>query len=197
VNAFRLSWVAVLALLLPVGAAAGIYRWTDDSGTTVYSNTPPAKGANVKDVKLVVQDDPARPAPKEKDQAPRREQELEQRIATLERDIQAMQSAPQSAPPVYPAPVYQPPVYQAPVYQAPVYQAPPPAPADYYAGSYPYPPSDYPPPYAYPYVVVVRPARRFLPRPFLARPFFAPRFFAPHFVSRPFVLAHGAMHARR
>jgi hypothetical protein len=148
-RAFGLSWVAALALLVPVTAAAGIYRWTDESGTTVFSDTPPAKSTKVKNVQLVVQDD-LQAKDTDEARARRREQELEQRIARLEREVQAMQYAPAQ------------------------YQAPPAPPADYYAGGYPsYPPSYYPyypTPYAYPYVVVVRPAHRFF------APRFAPRF---------------------
>lgn len=174
-GAFRWSWIALLALLVPAAASARIYKWTDESGRTVYANAPPAKASKVKNVQVVVEDDAPAPAASKdtgaaKDagqaDARRRQQELEQRIATLEREVQAMQYAKQYAPAQY--------------------AAPPPPPPDYYAGSYPaYSPTYYPPyypAYAYPYLVVVRPVHRFFP---------------PHFASRPIAFRHGIMRARR
>src|ERR1051325_12069734 len=84
------------------------YKWTDESGRTVYADAPPAKASKVKHVEVVIDDDPP---------TRRREQELEQRIARLEREVRAAQSA----PPQYPA--------AAPQYPTAL---PPP---DYYASS--------------------------------------------------------------
>ena len=158
-SAFGLSWILALALLVPATSFARIYKLTDESGRTVYADAPPAKASKVKNVEVVIDDDPP---------TRRREQQLEQRIARLEREVRAAQYA----PPHYPA--------AAPQYQAAL---PPPAPPDYHANSsYGYPGSFYSLPYAYPYVVIARPAGRF---------------FAPRFASRPFGFRQGVMHARR
>jgi hypothetical protein len=145
VNAFGVSWVLAIALLVPATSFARIYKWTDESGRTVYADAPPAKASKVKHVEVVIDDDPP---------TRRREQELEQRIARLEREVRAAQSA----PPQYPA--------AAPQYPTAL---PPP---DYYASSsYGYPGSFYPLPYSYPYVVIARPAPRFFAPRFASRSF--------------------------
>ena len=103
---------------------------------TVYSNVLPEKSP--KNVQMVVEEKPADRAPTA--EAMRREQQLLERIANLERQLQAQQ-------------------YQ----QYPQYIPQPPPSVDYggyYQGYYP------PYPYSYPYVVVTRrfigPARSFV-----------------------------------
>src|SRR5258705_6610791 len=133
-------------LLVPTAASAKIYKWTDEKGTTVFSNTPPGVEREAKDVEVVVEDEKAPTLTAQQAayaEAQRREQQLEERIYNLERQVQTQQQQYQ--------PQYQP-------------LTPPPSP-DYYGGSY-YP--DYYPGYAAPYVVFstgfARPAhRRFSP----------------------------------
>ena len=143
----RVKFFAALALLVPLAAQATIYKWTDEDGRVVIANHLPETGA--KNVQVVMKDDPPAPAATNRD--------LQERIARLEQQVQAMQSAP-------PAPAYAPP-------------APAPMP-DYYSAPYYYPPAYYPPPYyAYPVaavaVRVIRPARFFN----------APRFASARFAS--------------
>jgi hypothetical protein len=139
------SWLAVL-LLVPTAASAKIYKWTDEKGTTVFSNTSPGVERKAKDVEVVVEDEKAPTLTSQQvayAEALRREQQLEERIYNLEHQAQAQ---PQ------PQPQYQP------QYQSPM----PPPPPDYYGGSY-YP--NYYPGYGYPFAVlstrVARPAHRF------------------------------------
>ena len=127
---------AALALALPATAWAHIYKWVDERGVTVYSNVLPEKSPE--NVQVVVEEKPADRAPAA--EAMRREQQLLERIANLERQLQAQQ-------------------YQ----QYPQYIPQPPPSVDYggyYQGYYP------PYPYSYPYVVVTRsfigPARSFV-----------------------------------
>lgn len=124
------GWILLAALLaLPLPASAVIYRWIDEDGRTHFSNRPPQ--APAKDVKVVVDDDEA-PLPAEAERrAARRERELEERIASLERQLAERQ----------PAPVE---------YYAPPAASPPPPPYDY-ASPYGY--SYYGAPYYYPYVI--------------------------------------------
>ena len=126
---------AAFALALPVSAWAHIYKWVDERGMTVYSNVLPEKSP--KNVEMVIEEKPSDRTPAA--DAMRREQQLLDRIANLERQVQAQQ---------YPQ------------------QMPPPPPSADYGGYYS---SYYPPyPYSYPspYVVVTRrfigPARSFL-----------------------------------
>ena len=128
---------------MPVAASANIYKWLDEKGTTVFSNNLPTQKAKATNVQVVIEEDDApqqtaRPqAAQQLDQSEvlRRQQQMADRIAYLESQLQAQQQYAQ-----YPAPV------------------PPPPPA-YYSDSMPYYPGYYP--YAYPYVVfptrVVRP----------------------------------------
>ena len=158
--------LAALALSVPLAAQATIYKWTDEDGRVVIANHLPESGA--KNVQVVMKDDPPAPAATNRD--------LQERISRLERQVQAMQSAP-------PAPAYAPPAYAPPAYVPP---APAPMP-DYYSAPYYYPPAYYPPPYyAYPFAVVpvgvVRPVR-----------FFS----APRFVSPRFATFHGARFRHR
>ena len=121
---------AALALALPVSAWAHIYKWVDERGMTVYSNVLPEKSP--KKVEMVVEEKPADRTPAA--DAMRREQQLLDRIANLERQLQAQQ--------YLPAQQYQ------------QYIPPPPSPD--YGGYYSYYPSY---PLAYPYVVL---SRRFI-----------------------------------
>ena len=127
---------AALALALPVSAWAHIYKWVDERGMTVYSNVLPEK--NPKNVEVVIEEKPADRAPAA--EAMRREQQLLERVANLERQLQAQQ-------------------YQ----QYPQYIPPPPPSVDYGGYYQSYYPSY---PYSYPYVVLSRrfiaPARSFV-----------------------------------
>lgn len=136
----RVRLLAALLFFIPLGASATIYQWTDDQGHIVFGNQVPEAG--VKNVRAVMKEDAPRP---------NSNRELEERIARLERQLQAAQAAP--APVAYPAPV-------------------PPMPANYYPAPAYYPP---PPSYYYPFgyaygFTVVRPAVGFAPR-FASRPF--------------------------
>ncbi len=159
----RVRLLPALLLSIPLAASATIYQWTDEQGHVVIGNQVPEAARNVR---AVMKEDAA-PANSNR--------ELEERIARLERQVQAMQVAPAPAPyPVAPAP------YPA---------APPPMPGGYYGA--PYSPAMYPPPpyypygYGYPFAVVrvVRPVRAFA--------------VSPRFASRPFTSFHHAGFHRR
>jgi hypothetical protein len=129
-------------LLVPAAASAKIYKWTDEKGTTVFSNTPPGAERKVKDVEVVVEDEKVPTLTAQQiayAEALRREQQLEERIHNLERQVQTQQQY---------QPQYQPPM--------------PPSPPDYYGDSSYYP--SYYPGYPAPYVVFstgfARPAHR-------------------------------------
>ena len=153
----RVRLLAALLFVIPLGASATIYQWTDETGHTVLGNYVPETARNVR----VVMKEDATPA--------NTNRELEERVARLERQVQAQQYVP-------PAPYPNPPA------QYPV--AMPPVPTDYY-GAAPYHPATYPPPPYYPFgyaygFTVVRPLG-----------------FAPRFASRPFAsLHHGGFHRR-
>src|SRR5262249_32885642 len=143
-----------LLFVIPLGASATIYQWTDETGHVVLGNQVPETAKNVRPV---MQDDPA-PATNNR--------ELEERINRLERQGQAMQAAPQQYAP--PAPYPTPPMS---------YPAPAPMPADYYgAGYYPgmYPPPPYYPygyyPYGFGYPIGVTVVRRVPVRGFVRGP---------------------------
>ncbi|TMH43825.1 MAG: DUF4124 domain-containing protein [Betaproteobacteria bacterium] len=145
----RVRLFAALLFVIPLAASATIYQWTDEQEHVVFGNQVPETGA--RNVHAVMKEDPAAPV--------KNNRELEERIARLERQVQAAQVA--SAPAPYPiAPTSYP-------------AAPPPMPAGYYGA--PYYPGMYPPPpyypygYAYPFAVVTvaRPVR-FSSRPFIS-----------------------------
>ena len=145
-----------LLLVIPLGASATIYQWTDEQGHVVIGNQVPETG--VHNLRAVMKEDAA---------PSNSNRELEERIARLERQLQAAQAAPATAP----------------------YPAAPPMSADYYGGA-PYYPAMYPPPYypygyGYPFAVVrvVRPVRAFA--------------VSPRFASRPFTSFHHAGFHRR
>jgi hypothetical protein len=139
--------LSAVLLAVPLAATATIYKWTDEKGTTVFSNRRPAADATVSNMQVVVEDEePAaapKPAPAPK---PDNGNALQERVRALEQQVQALQSPAASYAAPYPGP-----------YAAPAQLPPPPAsyypPPDYYPPQY-YP-SYYPPPpaygYAYPY----------------------------------------------
>jgi len=133
-----------LPLVLPLAASATIYKWTDEHGTTVYSNRAPAAEAKVSNVQVALQDDAPAAAPRAANP-----DELQARVRALEQQVQALQGQPpaQVPPPVsyYPPPDYYPP------------QSYPSYPADYYSSMYGYGYPYYP---YYPYIVVT--GRRFV-----------------------------------
>jgi Domain of unknown function (DUF4124) len=141
-----------LLLALPLAASATVYKWTDERGTTVYSNRPPAAETKVSNVLVILEDDKPAAAPK-----PDNANDLQGRVRALEQQVQSLQTqasaqVPDYAPP-YPAQLPPPTSYYAP----PDYYPPPSYPSDYappmYGYGYPY----YP--YAASYVVVA--PRRF------------------------------------
>lgn len=112
------SAIFVGLLAVPACACAAIYKWVDENGTTVYSNTPPADARLAKQSKVVVPDEAPTAASEAAAQEAeaRRERELLERIARLERELAAQRSAPVQY--VAPAMPYVPP---APDYYAPYY----------------------------------------------------------------------------
>jgi hypothetical protein len=133
-------FLAALIALMPLGASATIYKWTDEEGRVVYANHAPEPGArNVQ--ALNINDQPTPPAAAAN-------RALEERIARLERQLQ-------TPPPAPPAPA---------AYSAAV--PPPPAP-DYYPAPY-YPAFGYTYPFTVFPVRVVRPVPRFAARQFVS-----------------------------
>jgi hypothetical protein len=112
--------VLVGLLVAPAYAGAAIYKWVDENGTTVYSNTRPADARLAKQSKVVVPDEAPKAASEAaaREAAARRERELLERIARLERELAAQRAAPPpvqyvapTMPYVAPTPEYYPPVY--------------------------------------------------------------------------------------
>jgi len=138
-----MKFLPALLLIVPVAASAAIYQWTDERGRVVFGNQVPESG--VTNVRTVVKDEPP-------ETVMNANRAAEERIARLERQVQALQSTP---PAPYPAPS---------PYPAPQYSAAP-SPDYYYPGMYPAP--YYPFGYAYPYGVVrvARPVHRFVGSP--------------------------------
>lgn len=140
----------LMSLLLPASAGADIYKWTDEQGVTVYSNTLPDNPQKAANVERVVKERAA----------PLAEQKLLDRIEDLERRLQA-RSSPPPAPPEAPGvtPTYSP----ERSYSERNYSYPPLPPAyTSYATPVFYPVYRYPVTPAYSYVVY--------PRTFGARP---------------------------
>ena len=109
----RLLRLPALLLAVPLAASATIYKWTDEHGVTVYSNRAPSAEAKVSNVQVALEDErPAAAAPQ-----PANPNDLQQRIRSLEQQVQSLQGqggAPYPAqvpPPVsyYPPPDYYPP----------------------------------------------------------------------------------------
>ena len=156
--------LTVFLQAVPLAASATIYKWTDENGTTVYSNRAPAAEAKVSNVQVALQDDaPAAPRPASPD-------ELQARVRALEQQVQSLQNQPQvpnyvpnyAAPP--PVSYYPPPDYYPPQQSYPSY------PADYYSSMYGYGYPYYP---YYPSYIVVTGRRFVRPVPhhgFVGRP---------------------------
>jgi hypothetical protein len=172
---FRLFVVLcpLLSLVTPAAAWGDIYKWTDERGSTNFSNLPPPNAAKAKNVEIVAKE--TSPAPIPEHVATATEQALLARIKDVERQLQAAKIAAQTPPPrppapaggYYPAMQAPPPGYSVP---PPVYSAPP---ADYYDNTYDsgYYPS-YTPTYYYP-VVPAYPFAVYPRRAYFARPGFA------------------------
>ena len=140
--------LAGLFLAFPLAASATIYKWTDEHGTTVYSNRAPAAEAKVSNMQVALEDDKPAVAAR-----PDSGNDLQGRIRALEQQVQAMQSQPSAQGPNYAAPP--PPTSY---YPPPDYYPPQSYPTDYssmYGNGYPYYPSPYPS-----YIVVT--GRRFV-----------------------------------
>lgn len=120
-----MRFLVALIAFIPLGAAATIYKWTDEEGRVVYANRAPEPGA--KNVQVMKIDDA--PAPASANAA------LEERVARLERELQAARQ--------YPAPAPVPPMAY------PAAMPRPPTVADYYAPTYGYAGYAYPM-YGYP-----------------------------------------------
>ena len=169
-----------LLLALPLAASATVYKWTDEHGTTVYSNRAPAAETKVSNVQVVMQDDEPAAATK-----PTNADDLQARVRALEQQVQALQTPPPNyaAPP--PTSYYPPPDYYPP-------QSFPSYPADYYSSMYGYGYPYYP---YYPSYVVVT-GRRFV-RP-VHHGFVAHRVGGRGFVARPMPVSHamGVGHRR-
>jgi hypothetical protein len=118
-----LPLLPAVLLALPLAASATVYKWTDEHGTTVYSNRAPAAEMKVVNVQVVMQDEEPAAAAK-----PGNGNDLQARVRALEQQVQALQGQPPAQVPSYPAP----------------YPAPQPPPVSYY------PPPDYYPPQSYP-----------------------------------------------
>jgi len=144
VNLAWWCWLRLPVLLVgfPLAASATVYKWTDERGTTVYSNRAPAAETKVSNVQVVMPDDEPAAAPK-----PGNGNDLQARVRALEQQVQSLQGQAPGYPAPYPA--------QLP---PPDYYPPPSYPSDYappmYGYGYPY----YP--YAYPTIVVT--GRRFV-----------------------------------
>ena len=142
-------FVAFPLAAFPLLASATIYKWTDEHGTTVYSNREPSAEAKVSNVQVALQDErPPAVAP-----TPDDANALQNRIRSLEQQVQSLQQnqAPAYAPPQQPPPVsyYPPPDYYPPQQSYP---------SDYYSSMYGYGYPYYP---YYPSYIVVT-GRRFV-----------------------------------
>jgi hypothetical protein len=131
--------LAALVFLVPLTASATIYKWLDESGRVVYANHAP--DASAKNVQVMKIDEPA-PA------AEPSNAELAQRVANLERQLQAAQQYTAPAPAPMPYPVAMPPQPTMSDYYAPTYGYGYPG---YGYPAYGYPVYSYPVYYRYPY----------------------------------------------
>jgi hypothetical protein len=118
-----------LAASATVYGSATVYKWTDERGTTVFSNRPPPAAAKVSNVQVVAEDDAPAAAPR-----PDNGNALQERIRALEQQVQALQAPASTHFPNYAAP----------------YPAQLPPPTNYYPSPNYYPPPDYYPPPSYP-----------------------------------------------
>ncbi len=103
----RLIHFILLALFIPP-VCADIYRWTDENGSTVLSDTPPPEPAKAKNFKTVLKGTtPAAPVVAATNGPTLAEQELRLRLERLERELQARQyAAPAPLPPPPPTDIY-------------------------------------------------------------------------------------------
>lgn len=90
----------LMSLLLPASVGADIYKWTDDQGGIVYSNSLPENPKKAANVERVVKERVVPPS----------EQSLLDRIDNLERRLRTQTYAP-PAPPAPPVPSVAPPAY--------------------------------------------------------------------------------------
>ncbi len=95
----RLVWALLggLLVLAPAIASADLYKWTDERGATVLSNVPPPNPRRVTNFEVVVKESAGAPAPRvsssQQHDVTVTEKLLLDRIDSLERQIQAQQSA--------------------------------------------------------------------------------------------------------
>lgn len=108
----------LMSLLLSAGAGADIYKWTDEQGNIVYSNSPPQKPNTAANLERVIKERPAPP----------RELALQEKIDDLERQLRTRPASPAPPSPVpagyhegsyaYPPPPPAPVVSNAPVFHS-------------------------------------------------------------------------------
>lgn len=165
-----------LLLAFPLAAAATIYKWIDENGTTVYSNRAPAAEAKVSNVQVALEDERPAAAPQ-----PVNPNDLQQRIRALEQQVQSLQNQ----PPAYVSPQQPPPVSYYPPQDYYPPQSYPSYPADYYSSMYGYGYPYYP---YYPSYIVVT-GRRFV------RPVHHAHPVHPGFVGRPIARPVPVSHA--
>jgi hypothetical protein len=122
---WSLALVCLLSLLGSTAANADIYKWTDENGKTVISNSRPESGQKVKNLEVTVRETKSPVVPQTTQQM------LLDKLDNLERQLAAQQQT-QALPP--------PPYYSA--------SPPPPPPNYYYPDSYA---GYYPSVAAYPY----------------------------------------------
>jgi len=129
-------FAALLLVLIPMRAAADVYKWADERGTTVISNIPPADSARVTNLEVVLKE--TKRAGQKSETTPT-EQMLLDRVESLERQLAQQYARERMAPPPnvvsYSNPPLPPPAYPAPYYPA------------YYPPYYP----NYYSPYAFPF----------------------------------------------
>jgi hypothetical protein len=95
----RLVWALLggLLALAPSVAAADLYKWTDERGATVLSNVPPPNPRRVTNFEVVVKESAGAPDPRvassQQHDITATEKLLLDRIDSLERQLQAQQSA--------------------------------------------------------------------------------------------------------
>jgi hypothetical protein len=170
-NRFRCTFrlFALIPVLLSFVASApvwaDIYKWTDENGSTNFSNVPPPPGGKQKKVAIVAKESPSS-APIPEHVATPTEQALLARIKEVERQLQAAKTAAATPPPA-PRPQvsagYSPTIQPPPVYSAPA--------ADYYGDTYD---SGYYPGYVPAYYYAAVPAYALYPRRvYYGRPVFA------------------------
>ena len=153
----------LISLVVPATAWGDIYKWTDEHGSTNFSNVPPIKSSKVKNVKIVVEE--TKPTSIPDHVATPTEQALLTRIESLERQLQARQYAAQ-------VPAVRPPMTYSGYY--PSTPPPPLPPPSYYSSGY-YDSWNYPSYYPTYYLPVassylVYPARTFVTRPIFMAP---------------------------